>query len=104
MASPTITIEPQGFTLHPREGETIIQAAWREGYYWPTICEGEGRCGQCQFLAEDGADNLQPPDEAERKVLRWLERVGVAGPLRLACRAVASGDVRIRQEGVRKGL
>ena len=97
----TVRIEPLGVELAVAECETIIQAAWREGYYWPTICDGEGRCGQCQFTVERGEDNLLPAGESEQRIVRLIERRGGKAPIRLACRAFVVGRVVAIQPGVR---
>jgi ferredoxin len=35
-------------------GETILDAAFRTGATWPTICYGQARCTACALLLRDG--------------------------------------------------
>ncbi|HKT15087.1 MAG TPA: 2Fe-2S iron-sulfur cluster-binding protein, partial [Allosphingosinicella sp.] len=44
-----IRVEPLGAVLYVRDGETLMQAAARQGYHWPSICQGEARCGLCSI-------------------------------------------------------
>jgi ferredoxin len=49
-------------------------------------CGGHGRCGSCIALIESGLEELQPPSEAESRILRILK----ADPSqRLICQAKA---------------
>ncbi|MEW2622479.1 2Fe-2S iron-sulfur cluster-binding protein [Streptomyces sp. NPDC048106] len=99
-----MTVEPSGTWVTVRSGETLIDAAWREGYEWPTLCYGLGQCVACRCEVVDGLEHLSPHTEAETAMLGDLgRRVRRADPLRvrLACQAEISGDVVIRKPGVR---
>jgi hypothetical protein len=37
----TVCVEPQGIELVARHGETVMAAAERLGWRWPTICHGD---------------------------------------------------------------
>jgi 2Fe-2S ferredoxin len=94
---------PSGCEFDIRPGETVIRAAWRNGYFWPTICNGEGTCKTCALFVEEGHEHFSEIEPWEREGLAAL------GPLpgggvgwRLACQAKASDDVRVRKVGVRK--
>jgi 2Fe-2S ferredoxin len=99
-----ITVVPSGLAFDARPQETIIQAAWRNGYFWPTICKGHGTCKTCVFTVEGGGENLSSIEAWERESLDvigpTLPRAGVGS--RLACQARVSGDIRVRKIGVRK--
>ncbi|MBM4204468.1 MAG: 2Fe-2S iron-sulfur cluster binding domain-containing protein, partial [Gammaproteobacteria bacterium] len=84
--------------------ETIIQAAWRNGLTWPTICGGAGTCKTCVFLTLDGAEHLLPPEPWEASGLRSIAAsLPVNGQgWRLACQAKVLGDIRLRKSGVRR--
>ena len=91
-------VEPGGEVVHVDEGETLIEAAWRDGLYWPTTCYAEARCTACRVMVLEGDDNVGPMGEEERRALR-----SVAGPgVRLACRLLVTGDVVVRKAGVRR--
>ncbi|KPM57606.1 ferredoxin [Frankia sp. CcI49] len=122
-------VEPLGAELTVEPGETVIEAAWRLGYHWPTTCHGQGTCTVCRLEVVRGAEHLVPPDDAECGALepllsgglpRGLQGVagieGAAAPadvvdapdltgvgnLRLACRVRVTGDVVVRRRGVHR--
>ena len=49
----TLTIEPLGATIEVEEGQTILDAALRQGIYLPHAC-GHGLCGTCKVQVSDG--------------------------------------------------
>ena len=99
-----IQVEPSGATFDIRAEETIIQAAWRNGYSWPTICNGRGTCRTCVFVTLEGEDNLSSIEPWEGAGLQAIaDSLPDSGRgWRLACQARACGDVRLRKIGVRK--
>ncbi len=48
-----LTLEPLGATIEVEEGQTILDAALRQGIYIPHAC-GHGLCGTCKVSVEDG--------------------------------------------------
>lgn len=101
---PVVHVEPIGADLEPEPGETIIEAAWRLGYSWPTVCYGQANCTVCHVEVVSGAENLSPVGDEEQDALQ--HRLPGAGrrdlsSVRLACRAQATGDVTVRKNGVR---
>ncbi|KAB0583941.1 2Fe-2S iron-sulfur cluster binding domain-containing protein [Ideonella dechloratans] len=48
-----LTIEPLGATLEVEEGQTLLDAALRQGIYLPHAC-GHGLCGTCKVQVCDG--------------------------------------------------
>ena len=97
-----VTVLPVGVKIEVSADETVMQAAIRFGYTWPTVCHGEGTCGVCFMEIVEGGDSIQPVERREREVLEGLAvRRLYAGPLRLACQARLSGDVTVRKRGVR---
>ncbi len=48
-----LTIEPLGTTIEVEEGQTILDAALRQGIYIPHAC-GHGLCGTCKVQVTDG--------------------------------------------------
>ena len=98
----TVRVEPSGITLDVREGETVMAAARRAGYRWPTICGGLADCGACALEALDGADALPPPTTVEGLRLEALveRRRHPDRTWRLACQLVPTGDLVVRKTGV----
>ena len=48
-----LTIEPLGATIDVEEGQTLLDAALRQGIYIPHAC-GHGLCGTCKVQVADG--------------------------------------------------
>ena len=48
-----LTIEPLGTTIDVEEGQTLLDAALRQGIYIPHAC-GHGLCGTCKVQVIDG--------------------------------------------------
>src|SRR5258705_2398947 len=70
---PVVHVEPIGVDLALEPGETIIEAAWRLGYYWPTVCYGQARCTMCAVQVLGGEESLTPIESDEDNALRhWL--------------------------------
>ena len=51
--SQQLTIEPLGATIEVEDGQTILDAALRQGIYIPHAC-GHGLCGTCKVQVTDG--------------------------------------------------
>lgn len=97
-----ITVEPAGITLQARTGETVMAAARRLGYRWPTLCNGDGTCTICWAEVTDGAGHLGPLTDLERVWLKTFPADLYQGQPRLACQAVIRGSVALRKKGVRQ--
>lgn len=48
-----LTIEPLGTTIEVEEGQTLLDAALRQGIYIPHAC-GHGLCGTCKVQVSEG--------------------------------------------------
>ncbi len=98
-----IRVEPSGVSFDINGDETIIEAAWRNNYTWPTICGGQGTCKTCVFMVIDGEDQLGAIESWEAEGLADVAASLRADSVwRLACQAKVTGDVRLRKVGVRK--
>ena len=98
----TVRVEPLGVELAVLPGETLIDAAWRAGYQWPTVCYGQARCMACQVVIRDGVENVIPPGEEELGAMRTLLGNRGLQNRRLACRLEVTGRVVVEKRGVRK--
>jgi len=99
-----ITVLPAGIEIEALPGETIMAAAQRLGYYWPTTCGGLGICTTCLCEVEAGGDLLAEMGRSERKTLAAERGEPVLQrPVRLACQAMvlAQGAIRVEKRGVR---
>jgi len=98
-----LKVEPAGYRIDVRQGESLIEAAWRAGYWWPTLCYGAGQCTACGCEVIEGLDRLSARTEQEERMLRAAARSRRrVDPhrLRLACQVTITGDVTVRKPGV----
>lgn len=99
MPTPTVRVEPDGHVIPVSTGETLIEAAWRQGYDWPTACYGQARCTACHVEIVSGGDHAAPATTDEVEALRMVAHRGRV--LRLACRLRVTDDVIVHKRGVR---
>jgi ferredoxin, 2Fe-2S len=104
-SSRPVHVEPIGVTFELGPDETLIAAAWREGYYWPTVCGGRGECTACHVVVEDGVANAVPAGRLESLVLAPV--IAKRDPrliIRLACQLKVRGPVRVHKKAVRRRI
>jgi len=88
MATHTIKFLPYETTIQVQDGDTIIRAALEAGVHVNASCGGEGVCGKCRVLIEDGtvaggiSEKLSDEDQKRG--------------YRLACQAVVKSDLVVR--------
>lgn len=105
-ASHAVRVEPSGLEIRVRPGETLFDAAYREGYDWPTICFGQALCTHCHVRLLDADSAVLTPIEKDeqlalQRVARRLYRNDKTG-VRLACQMkVISGDLVVEQRTFR---
>lgn len=94
-----VRIEPSGHEFDTAPGETLLEAAVREGFHLPYSCRN-GACGTCKGRIVSGTVSHRP---YELKALSEAEKVS---GLALFCRAVPEGPVVIeaREIGVAKDI
>ena len=99
---PVIHIDPLDVDLDLAPGESLMEAAERQGYTWPTICGGVGMCTMCWARITEGVEHASPMEQLERDALetyRWAD--GTAEPdVRLGCQVTFTGDARVTKRGV----
>jgi 2Fe-2S ferredoxin len=90
---PRVTFLPFGVTVECRDGETIFDAARRQGVLIPTACVGKATCGLCRVKIVHGAEHLPPINRDEQK---HLGNTYFITKLRLSCQCtVSGGDVTV---------
>ncbi|MCU1458159.1 MAG: ferredoxin [Actinomycetia bacterium] len=97
-----VRVEPLGVELEVEPGESLIEAAWRLGYHWPTTCFGQAECMLCRVDVVAGEEQTVPAEAAEETAVRTRLPASARRPgLRLACRLRIRGDgVVVRKAGV----
>lgn len=92
----TVTIQPSGHQITVNEGESVLDAAVRQGIMIPYSCRG-GTCGSCMGDVLSGEviypDGLPPA----------LSEAEAAAGKALFCSAHPTSDLEIRVREVRKG-
>jgi phenol hydroxylase P5 protein len=87
----TVTIEPTGEVIEVEEGQTILQAALRQGVWLPFAC-GHGTCATCKVQVLEGDVEI---GAASPFALMDIERE--EGKV-LACCATVQSDVTIEAD------
>ncbi|MBY0454357.1 MAG: 2Fe-2S iron-sulfur cluster binding domain-containing protein [Burkholderiaceae bacterium] len=86
-----LTIDPLGTTIEVEEGQTLLDAALRQGIYIPHAC-GHGLCGTCKVQVTDGEVDHGP---ANPFALMEMER---DDGKTLACCATLLSDATIEAD------
>jgi ferredoxin len=100
-----VHVRPSGAVIAVRPGETLMTAARRQGYRWPSICGGEASCTTCFVQIVEGRDAVLPMEQPEYTALELLRQKFAADPdrVRLACQLhVQRGGVVVLRPGVRR--
>ncbi|MBR9866906.1 MAG: ISC system 2Fe-2S type ferredoxin [Oceanospirillales bacterium] len=81
---------PEGKVIEADVGETICDAALREGIEIEHACEKSCACTTCHVIVREGFDSLDESDELEDDMLdkAW----GLEPESRLSCQAVVGDD------------
>jgi len=88
MSTHKVVFLPHNKEVSVNDGENLIRAAMEAGVHVNASCGGEGVCGKCRVLVEEGA--------VEGGVSEKLSKEDIEKGYRLACRATVRGDVTIR--------
>jgi ferredoxin, 2Fe-2S len=99
-AGSLVRVEPSGHEILVGSGESLLAAAIRQGYRWPTLCNGVGECTICFVKMLVGTANVAPAQHAERE---RLDECGRYDPdIRLACQLEVRGPITVLKRGLRK--
>ena len=85
---PHAALCPEGAVVDAIPGETIIDAAMRNGIEIEHACEMSCACTTCHVVVREGFDSLEESDELEDDMLdkAW----GLEPDSRLSCQAVVA--------------
>jgi ferredoxin, 2Fe-2S len=83
---PNATLCPEGAAIEAETGESILDAALRNGIEIEHACEKSCACTTCHVLVREGFLSLEPADELEDDYLdkAW----GLEADSRLGCQAL----------------
>ena len=81
---------PRGAVIDADSGESILDAALRNGIEIEHACEKSCACTTCHVLVREGFASLSPSDELEDDQLdkAW----GLEPDSRLGCQAIVAGE------------
>lgn len=81
---------PEGAVIEAVAGESICEAALRQGIAIEHACEMSCACTTCHVVIREGGDSLESPDELEDDMLdkAW----GLEPDSRLSCQAKVAED------------
>jgi len=79
---------PHNQNITVPDGETLIRAAMEAGVHINASCGGEGVCGKCRVIIEEGS--------VEEGITEKLNKEDLEKGYRLACKAVIRGDITVR--------
>ncbi|MCP3900583.1 MAG: DUF4445 domain-containing protein, partial [Desulfobacteraceae bacterium] len=83
-----ITFKPHNREIEVADGESLIRAAMEAGVHINASCGGEGVCGKCRVLIEDG--------NIEGGISEHLSDEDKTKGYRLACRSDVKSDLIVR--------
>jgi 2Fe-2S ferredoxin len=97
---PRVLILPSGIELEVAPGESVAEAAWRQGYVWPTQCWGQADCMTCFTKILDGELSAVPAAEFELDAVRLkMSDKMKSNPLvRLGCQLRVAGPGLVLQK------
>ena len=88
MAMYKVTFLPHEISIEVEEGQSVIRAAMDAGVHINASCGGEGVCGKCRVIVEQG--------QVEGGISEQLSQEDRQKGYRLACQAVVKSDLVIR--------
>ncbi len=70
----TVRFEPSGLKTEVPRGTVLLEAAHKAGIYLSSICGGDGYCGKCKVIIDEGQFQSRPttlltPDEIRENVV-----------------------------------
>lgn len=90
----SVTFQPSGKQAQPSVDETLLDAATDIGVGIESLCGGEGLCGTCKVIVEDGDDNLSTPTDAD-EVLLSEDQLDEGYRLSCRCAMKSAGPVEV---------
>jgi ferredoxin len=91
---------PAGAVVEVAAGESLMAAAQRQGWFWPTVCGGDCDCGTCWVVVEQGAEHCSRMEEDERATLDKGMKANEPRA-RLACQLKVTGSMVVTRRSVK---
>jgi ferredoxin, 2Fe-2S len=97
---PTVRVLPADDVIEVGADESLMTAARRQGWFWPTVCGGDCECGTCWVVVEDGAEYASAVQHQERATLAKGMKANEPRA-RLACQIKVSGPMVVTRRSVK---
>jgi 2Fe-2S ferredoxin len=97
---PTVRVLPADAVVEVAAGESLMAAAQRQGWFWPTVCGGDCDCGTCWVVVEEGAEHGSAMETAERATLARGMKANEPRA-RLACQIKVLGPMVVTRRSVK---
>jgi len=88
MSEHKILFLPHNKEITVQDGESLIRAAMEAGVHINASCGGEGLCGKCRVIIEEG--------NIEGGITEKLSEADIEKGYRLACQSIVRGSVTVR--------
>ena len=95
-----VRVLPADAVVEVAAAESLMAAAQRQGWFWPTVCGGDCECGTCWVVVEEGSEHCSEMQAAERATLGKGMKANEPRA-RLACQVRVSGPVVVTRRSVR---
>lgn len=83
----TVHFGPSGLKIEVEKGTTLLDAAHKVGLYLNSICGGDGYCGKCKVIVDDGQYHMRPTG--------LLTREEICDNVVLACQTEILSDLAV---------
>jgi ferredoxin, 2Fe-2S len=97
---PAVRVLPADAVVEVAAGESLMAAAQRQGWLWPTVCGGDCDCGTCWVVVEDGAGHASAMEANERATLAKGMKANEPRA-RLACQIRVTGPMVVTRRSVK---
>ena len=88
MSEHKVLFLPHNKEITVLDGERLIRAAMEAGVHINASCGGEGICGKCRVILEEG--------NIEEGITEKLSETDIEKGYRLACKSIIRGDIKVR--------
>jgi uncharacterized 2Fe-2S/4Fe-4S cluster protein (DUF4445 family) len=89
----TIRLASEKLEISAEAGQTVLEALIAAGIFLRTDCGGKGSCGKCRIKVVSPLTGS--PSDADESEARILGESNLSAGMRLACRLIVSGDIRL---------
>ena len=86
----TVNIGEKQVSLQAEAGDNILNILKKNDIYVPAYCNGQGSCGKCGIIVENGQLEITAEDT------KFFDEAQIKRGYRLSCKAVPKEDVTIR--------